>query len=80
MATTLQRQTIKRSDAPKFLCVPILFLFLSLQFVTKLLQKPRIFLFVLQFQEESRTVNYETRHKKGRRGLKGPQRPTEPSD
>ena len=31
-------------------------------------------------KEGSRTVHYSTKDIKGRRGLKGPRRPTEPSD
>ena len=78
---TLQRQPTERSDAPKRSYSHILFSFLSLQIFTKIIAKSQEHVYLLcNSKEESRTVNYRTKHIKGRRGLKGPRRPTEPSD
>ena len=38
------------------------------------------FYLVCNSKEGSRTVHYSTKYIKGRRGLKDPRRPTEPSD
>ena len=46
-------------------------------FLPKDCKKPRIFLFVVQFQ---RRKSHSILQYKGRRGLKGPRRPTEPGD
>ena len=52
-----------------------------LQIFTKRLQKSqKSFYLLCSSKEESRTVNYGARQYKGRRKLKGPRRPTEPSD
>ena len=72
MATTLQRRTTKRSDAPKFFCSHILFLFLSLQFFTTILQKAKNKKNAVQFQRRRPYSKLREKHIKGRRGLKGP--------
>ena len=56
---------------------PDLYLLRLLQKITK---KPKIFFLLCNSKEESPTINYCTWRRKGRRGLKGPRRPTEPSD
>ena len=62
MATTLQRGTTKRSDAPKFFVATFYSYSYLYNLLRKILQTPKLFLIVVQFQEESRTVNYGTRH------------------
>ena len=52
-----------------------------LQWLQKLSQKSQNnFCLLCISKEESRTVNYGTTQNKSRRRLKGPRRPTEPSD
>ena len=78
--TTLQRR-LTHYDAQKFFYSHILFLFLFLQFfLQKGCKKPKIIQIVVQFQRRRpyRKLPYKTI--KGRRGLKGPRRPTKPSD
>ena len=51
------------------------------KFSTKTIaKKPKFFYLLCNSKEESRTINYGTRQYKSRRRLKGPRRPTEPSD
>ena len=81
MATTLQRQTTKRSDTPKFFCSHILILVLSFQPFTKILQKAKSISNCCAFpKNEAVQVNYRTWQYKGRRGLRDPRRPIEPSN
>ena len=79
MAMIPQPRTTQRSDASRFAIISCSSSFLHS--FTKTTRKAKFFFYLLcNSKEEVHTVNYDTKNIKGRRGLKGPRRPTEPSD
>ena len=78
--TTLQRRLTEHYDAQKFSHSHILFLFFFLQVYYKVTKSQKEFYLLCNSNEEVHTVLYHTKDIKGRRGLKGPRRPTKPGD
>ena len=76
--TTSTDRTLRRS---KILLKPYsLVILIPTIFVTKMLQKAKIIQIVVQFQRMRPYRKLPYKNIKGRRGLKGPRRPAEPSD